>query len=160
MTDKHTLVERLQQQLEIIQDYDRPLPWVVHSGSSYRRIASKPTRENPRSFPDGNVLHGIVDRHDGHHDLSMGEAQLVALVAIINAIPELCTRITALEAEKAELVEVVSRLTSFVEALADNDLDEPIADNGMTVGGKLQNDAPALVLYARATLAKHQEGDG
>jgi hypothetical protein len=152
MTDKHTLVERLQQQLEIIQDYDRPLPWVVHSGSSYRRIASKPTRENPRSFPDGNVLHGIVDRHDGHHDLSMGEAQLVALVAIINAIPELCTRITALEAREAELVERLSNaaeeLEYFVEFARRQSEFEGDAEAGF-----------AAVREARATLAKHQ-GEG
>jgi hypothetical protein len=81
------LAGELEALLEKVQDSNRPLPWVVHSGSSYRRIASDPTRENPRSFPDGNVLHGIVDRHDGHHDLSMGEDQLNALVGIINRMP-------------------------------------------------------------------------
>lgn len=147
MTDKHTLVERLQQQLEIIQDYDRPLPWVVHSGSSYRRIASKPTRENPRSFPDGNVLHGIVDRHDGHHDLSMGEAQLVALVAIINAIPELCTRITALEAREAELVKGMRYILPYLE---------------WTIGRESPGHHPTMpsaVAEFRATLAKARQSD-
>jgi hypothetical protein len=146
MTDKHTLVERLQQQLEIIQDYDRPLPWVVHSGSSYRRIASKPTRENPRSFPDGNVLHGIVDRHDGHHDLSMGEAQLVALVAIINAIPELCTRITALEAREAELVHILEAITAM-QALRYGD------------ATRTHIALIDLCVTARATLAKARQSD-
>jgi hypothetical protein len=93
---KQDIVERLKADLEEIQEWDRPLPWVVHSGSSYRRIASLPTRENLRSFPDGNVLHGTIQRSDGHPDLSMGEEQLCALVRLVNAIPEAAALISSL----------------------------------------------------------------
>lgn len=92
MTD---LLSRLKFCLEEIQERDRPLPWVVHSGCSYRRIASEPTRETGfRSFADGNVLHAYRQSGDGHPDLSMGEDQLNALVTIINAVPDI---IAALE---------------------------------------------------------------
>ena len=57
-------------------------------------------------------------------------------------------------AHQAELVGALRRCATFIEALADNDPDEPIADNGMTVLGKLQFDAPAMAIYARAILAK------
>jgi hypothetical protein len=96
MTDD--LERRLRQDLEEIQRGDRPLPWVVHSGCSYRRIASEPTRENFRSFPDGNVLHAYK-QSDGHPDLSMGEQQLEALVRIVNAAPALADAIARLRAE-------------------------------------------------------------
>jgi hypothetical protein len=94
----HTpLVERLRADLEEIQDRNRPLPWVVHSGSSYRRIASEPTRENGlRSFPDGNVLCGVIQYSDGHPDLSMDEDQLNALVRLVNALPEAADTINEL----------------------------------------------------------------
>ena len=94
----HTpLVERLRADLEEIQDRNRPLPWVVHSGSSYRRIASEPTRENGlRSFPDGNVLCGVIQYSGGHPDLSMDEDQLNALVRLVNALPEAADTINEL----------------------------------------------------------------
>lgn len=52
------------------------------------------------------------------------------------------------------------KCASFIEALADNDPDEPIADNGMTVLGKLQFDAPALAMEVRALLAGKDRDDG
>ncbi len=105
------LCERLRADLEAVQWYDRPLPWVVHTGCSYRRIASQPTRENLRTFADGNVLH--AQRHnDGCMDLSMGERELEALVSIVNAEPGLLDRITALKAELAGVREAADELQS------------------------------------------------
>ena len=51
------------------------------------------------------------------------------------------------------LADALQRATGFIEALADNDPDEPIADNGMTVLGFLQYEAPALIVRFRAALA-------
>jgi hypothetical protein len=89
------LVERLEADLALVQEGERPLPWVVHSGCSYRRIASEPTRENMRTFADGNVLSAYNQRSDGHPDLSMPEHQLEALVRLVNALPALITRLSA-----------------------------------------------------------------
>lgn len=103
MTQPTDIVERYTSDLERIQEGNRPLPWVVHSGCSYRRIASQPTRENGyRSFSDGNVLHAYVQRPDNHPDLSMGEEQLEALVRLINGCPDLLAEITRLRTELAE----------------------------------------------------------
>lgn len=86
MLTPETLSE-LEARLERVQEGDRPLPWVVHTGCSYRRIASAPTGENGyMSFPDGNVLHGTKCWHDGHPDLSMDEWHLEALVHIVNFV--------------------------------------------------------------------------
>ena len=52
--------------------------------------------------------------------------------------------------------EALERALGFIETLADTDLDEQIADNGMTVGGKLQFDAPALVINLRQALGEPQ----
>ncbi len=110
------VTDRLRANLARVQEWDRPLPWVVHTGCSYRRIASEPTRENPRSFPDGNVLH--AQRHrDGCMDLSMGERELAALVEIINDTPtvlSLLDHIATLEAGRAA---DEARVEGLVEAL-------------------------------------------
>lgn len=84
------LADELERHLENVQEGNRPLPWAVHSGCSYRRIASEPTAEHPHSFSDGNVLHALR-QSDGHPDLSMGEDQLNSLVAIVNAVPRILT---------------------------------------------------------------------
>lgn len=65
--------------------------------------------------------------------------------------PEHLTRTTSLAAQDV-LVEALRRALRFVEALADNEPDEPIADNGMTVLSKLQYDAPPLIFKMRAAL--------
>jgi len=54
----------------------------------------------------------------------------------------------------AELVEALRKSNRIMEALADNDLDEPIADNGMTVGAALQYEAPKLAFSNCALLVK------
>jgi hypothetical protein len=116
------LVERLRADLEAIQWGDRPLPWVVHTGCSYRRIASEPTRENPRSFPDGNVLHALR-QSDGHPDLSMGERELEALVRLVNSLPNVLNTIASLTAERdaalARCEEMREALEPFAKALDD-----------------------------------------
>lgn len=68
-------------------------------------------------------------------------------------------RITALESDNARLRDRMMEGVRFVEALADNDPDEPIADNGMTVLGALQFQAPALALRLRAALADMEQAD-
>lgn len=65
-----------------------------------------------------------------------------------------------LAAVKAKGDALLRRAAVFVEALADNDPDEPIADNGMTVLGKLQYDAPELAWAIRATLAAWEAPNG
>lgn len=104
MTQPTDIVERCTSDLERIQEGNRPLPWVVHSGCSYRRIASQPTRENGyMSFRDGNVLHAYRPWPGNHPDLSMGEEQLEALVRLINGCPDLLAEITRLR-ERLEVV--------------------------------------------------------
>jgi hypothetical protein len=107
-TNPDELVGKLRADIEAIQWGDRPLPWVVHSGCSYRRIASEPTRENGcRTFPDGNVLHAYNQRSDNHPDLSMGERELEALVRLVNALPSIADRITSLQDRIAQLEEAL-----------------------------------------------------
>ena len=95
ITDDSGLVKDLKRDLAKIQERDRPLPWVVQSGCSWRRVASEPTRQNPRTFPDGNVLQPIRQRSDGHLDLSMPETQLEALVRIVNNVPRILSAMQA-----------------------------------------------------------------
>jgi len=57
----------------------------------------------------------------------------------------------------AKLVEALRKSNSIIEALADNDLDEPIADNSMTVGAALQYEAPKLAFSNCALLVKLSE---
>ena len=64
---------------------------------------------------------------------------------------QMAKEVTALS-EAERMREALERAISFVQALADNDPDDPIADNGMTVLGKLQFDAPALIFKMRAAI--------
>lgn len=57
-------------------------PWEVWTSCSFRRITGSDGK-------DGGVLSGIVQRSDGHADLSMPEEQLQALVALRNALPSM-----------------------------------------------------------------------
>lgn len=85
-----------------------------------------------------------------------GEENNAALiVALRNAVPELLSALRAQQHAEA-LADGMDRAITFIEALADNDLDEPIADNGMTVGAKLQMDAPPLIFKLRAALAAYR----
>ena len=118
------LLKGLGSDLERIQEGDRPLPWVMHDGCSYRRISSEPTRENPRSFADGNVLHATKCWHDGHPDLSMSGDQLSALVRLVNSIPEAAHHIAAQDAEIARLRVIVSRVQSAAKTIMIGEADE------------------------------------
>ncbi len=91
-----TDIPALREALAKIQDREKPLPWVVHTGSSFRRIASESTRE------DGNVLHAICHR-DGCLDLSMGEDQLVPLVLLVNSYASILDELEALRGEAGRL---------------------------------------------------------
>lgn len=51
-------------------------PWEVWTSNSFRRISC---------HGDGDVLCGIIQRSDGHPDLSMDEKQLQALCDVVNA---------------------------------------------------------------------------
>jgi hypothetical protein len=116
--DATDLKARLRADLAKIQDRDRPLPWIVHSGCSFRRIASVPTRENGfHSFPDGNVLSAYNQRGDGHPDLSMPEDQLESLVRLINAIPEAADALDAKDRTIAGLREAFLETRGFLSLL-------------------------------------------
>lgn len=68
------------------------------------------------------------------------------------ALATLQAQLAEAQAELARVREALVSAVSFVEALADNDPDEPIADNGMTVLGKLQFGAPELAIKMRAAI--------
>ena len=80
-------------------------------------------------------------------------AEIKANARLIAAAPDMATRITALEAREAELVERLSNaseeLEYFVEFARRQSEFEGDADAGF-----------AVVREARATLAKHHEGEG
>lgn len=77
-----------------------------------------------------------------------------AVECAIRIIREVRAERDRLAGEVAEYSSVLLSAARFVEALADNDPDEPIADNGMTVLGMLQFQAPALALAIRAALTQ------
>jgi hypothetical protein len=60
--------------------------WEVWTSCSFRRITAV---KNGRHGPDGGVLHGYVQRSDGHPDLSMSEEQLRALCDLRNCVAEI-----------------------------------------------------------------------
>ena len=59
-----------------------PGPWEVWTSCSFRRISR-------RDGGDGDVLCGVVQRSDGHPDLSMNEKQLQALCDLRNLAIEI-----------------------------------------------------------------------
>lgn len=61
-----------------------PGEWEVWTSNSFRRITA--LFDDYRHGPDGGVLHGTVQRSDGHPDLSMNEAQLRALCRVVNIL--------------------------------------------------------------------------
>lgn len=71
--------------------------------------------------------------------------------ALRNNLPAIIAALRAQQHADA-LADGMDRAITFIEALADNDLDEPIADNGMTVGAGLQMKAPSLIFKLRAAL--------
>ena len=54
-------------------------PWEVWTSCSFRRISGPDGR-------DGGVLCGVIQRSDGHPDLSMNERQLQALCDSVNGL--------------------------------------------------------------------------
>lgn len=96
--------------------------------------------------------------HDGREHKAEAHELRAALEA--SGLVDQSEQIKALEDRLATARDTICRSAYFVEALADNDPDEPIADNGMTVLGKLQYDAPALALSLRATLDAIKEKNG
>lgn len=60
-------------------------PWEVWTACSFRRITG-PDRI------DGGVLSGVVQRSDGHPDLSMDEEALEHLCEMINAVRSILNR--------------------------------------------------------------------
>lgn len=77
-----------------------------------------------------------------------------------DAITALTRQLAEVQQHAEALAGGMDRAITFIEALADNDLDEPIADNGMTVGAKLQMDAPPLIFKLRAALAAYRSVAG
>ena len=109
----------------------------------------------------GFALRSEVEFDVRADDISPAEHSRIARRTLeASGLVDQSERIKELEDRLATAREVICRSAYFVEALADNDPDEPIADNGMTVLGKLQYDAPALALSLRATLDAIKEKNG
>ena len=70
----------------------------------------------------------------------------------------LTAALTEANAKLEKAREALHRAKGFIQALAENDPDEPIADNGMTVLDALKDQAPALETYLFATLAELEYG--
>lgn len=122
MTDKHTLVERLEAWADS-GDFGRgPDPTDLR-----RQAATRITALEAEVLQSTNNL------------LSMARQR-----------NEANERITALEAREAELVEVLERSRQGWENVIELDL----------IPSAHRAEAQSLADYARATLAKHQEGEG
>lgn len=61
--------------------------WEVATSNSFRRISAR--GRDGRSGVDGGVLHGTVQRSDGHPDLSMTADELEALCELRNLAAEI-----------------------------------------------------------------------
>jgi hypothetical protein len=72
-------------------------------------------------------------------------------------ITELADRIEAQAAEIDRLREALHTPLAFIEALHENDPDDQIADNGMTVLDGLKQQAPSIIKTIRAALAGKAE---
>jgi hypothetical protein len=75
-----------------------PLPWLVWTSCSYRRIMT---------LRGGNVLHGVVQKSDNHPDLSMNARDLNFMVDIINNAEQMSKDLDAANARIAELEEKI-----------------------------------------------------
>lgn len=60
--------------------------WEVWTSNSFRRITAV---QKGRSGQDGGVLSGVIQRSDGHPDLSMSERELRALCDLRNTVAEI-----------------------------------------------------------------------
>lgn len=103
--------------------------------------------------PNGSYVRGGCILNMVAHDEREQDAALI--VALRNAVPEILAALRAQQHAEA-LADEMERAITFIDALADNDPDEPIADNGMTVLGALQYQAPTLVFRARAALSAYR----
>lgn len=61
--------------------------WEVATSNSFRRISAR--GRDGRSGVDGGVLHGTIQRSDGHPDLSMSADELEALCQLRNLVAEI-----------------------------------------------------------------------
>lgn len=152
--EQNGLVERLRGDLETITRDDRPLPWQVNSGCSYRRIGTEPCAENEYHRNGGdNVLCAVRQRSDGHLDLSMGENELAALCRIVNNTPSLLARIQQLEAQLSTAREALEWYEEQVRNC------RKITREGDGARQQLDRDGGERALTALA-LIQTPEGDG
>jgi hypothetical protein len=93
------------------------------------------------------------------------EASMSDLVERLRAEAMVCERsgpssVAALLRETADeierLREALHSAKAFIEAVVENDPDEPIADNGMTVWDGLQASAPSVIARIQAALKGNQ----
>lgn len=105
--------------------------------------------------PNGSYVRGGCILNMVAHDEREQDATLIAAMCSESARNQIVTALRAQQHAEA-LAGRMDRAITFIEALADNDLDEPIADNGMTVGAKLQMDAPPLIFKLRTALAAYR----
>ena len=103
-----------------------PGPWEIGTSNSFRRISAS-------GGPDGGVLRGYVQRHDGHHDLagSNRDADLASIARLRNnakpladqfeaaykRICEVQSAVVELHFERDRLAAEVDSLTKSVDEL-------------------------------------------
>ncbi len=125
ISDLEIMAQCISSFLNKVQEYDRPLPWMVATSCSYRRIMSQITKENPRSFKDGNVLSATKHHHDNHLDLNMGEENLMALVGIINLMPmfvETVSKAVANDADPKPMHMTIASIANRMQNSGNRDL--------------------------------------
>ena len=129
MTDKHTLVGAM--------------PWraaIWQQSGATDTVCIKDAHGNE-----------IVGWHgfDGVPGTKAGiRARCRLIVRAVNAYPDLATRITALEAREAELVEALTECAAEIRVMSE------------WANGPTAETYAALHSKCAATLAKHQEGEG
>jgi len=126
----------LAQQIKALVEKATEGPWNVDGPPNNQIIWSSP--EERVCF----MAHS--DGKDEERDI----ATAALIVLLRNNVDQILTALS--EAERMR--EALERAIGFVEAVADSDPDEQIADNGMTVLGKLQFDAPVLIFKMRAAI--------
>lgn len=106
------------------QGQQQPFPWSVWTSNSFRRVSC---------HGDGDVLTGIIQRSDGHPDLSMPAYRLDAWIELTNALPAMFNHFHELRSRVAQLEGVNRRLAETLHAIAEQQLGN---DKAATIAAK------------------------
>lgn len=136
--------------------YGDPSPGGLEAYRNRRSSPASGTAETPLGDVAGLVERLRVWKHSEFGKSAPG----YMFTEAADAITALTRQLGEAQQHAEALAGGMDRAITFIEALADNDLDEPIADNGMTVGAKLQTDAPPLIFKLRAALAAYRSVAG